>query len=125
MLQLGSKVVIVADQFEQNLPVGEYGYIIAYDRNADNVFDYVLRVPKSNRNFLVPDEDVELEEVLIALEVDRIERELLIDYALATYNEPLFNSIMRGEEEAEDESAAQEPQSRDDFIRQVNLKAWI
>ena len=126
MLQLGSKVVIVADQFEQNLPVGEYGYIIAYDRNADNVFDYVLRVPNANRNFLVPDEDVELEEVLIQMEVDRVEKELLIDYALATYNEQLFNYIMRGEEEeADEESASREPQSRDDFIRQVNLKAWI
>jgi len=126
MLQLGSKVVIVADQFEQNLPVGEYGYIIAYDRNADNVFDYVLRVPNANRNFLVPDEDVELEEVLIQQEVDRVEKELLIDYALATYNEQLFNYIMRGEEEeTEDDPASREPQSRDDFIRQVNLKAWI
>lgn len=125
MLQLGSKVVIVADQFEQNLPVGEYGYIIAYDRNADNVFDYVLRVPNANRNFLVPDEDVELEEVLIQQEVDRVEKELLIDYALATYNEQLFNYIMRGDEELEEDASAKEPQSRDDFIRQVNLKAWI
>lgn len=126
MLQLGSKVVIVADQFEQNLPIGEHGYIIAYDRNADNVFDYVLRVPKVNRNFLVPDEDVELEEVLIQMEVDRVERESLIDYALATYNEELFNRIMKGdEEEAESDHAVKDPLSRDDFIRQVNLKAWI
>lgn len=126
MLQLGSKVVIVADQFEQKLPIGEYGYIIAYDRNADNVFDYVVRVPNANRNFLVPDEDVELEEVLIQLEVDRIERESLIDYALATHNEDLFNRIMKGEEEeVEEEQTGKEPISREDFIRQVNLKAWI
>lgn len=126
MLQLGSKVVIVADQYEQKLPVGEYGYIIAYDRNADNVFDYVVRVPEANRNFLVPDEDVELEETLIQLEVDRIERDALIDYALATYNEELFKRIMKGDqEEPEADNTAKEPISRDDFIRQVNLKAWI
>lgn len=126
MLQLGSKVVIVADQFEQKLPIGEYGYIIAYDRNADNVFDYVVRVPVSNRNFLVPDEDVELEEVLIQLEVERIERESLIDYALATHNEELFNRILKGDdEEPEADNAGKEPISREDFIRQVNLKAWI
>lgn len=52
MLRLGEKVVIVADSFEQNLPVGEYGFVIAYDRNPDNAFDYVLRVPQVNRNFL-------------------------------------------------------------------------
>ena len=126
MLQLGTKVVIVADQYEQKLPLGDYGYIIAYDRNADNVFDYVLRVPSANRNFLVPEEDIELEEVLVGLEIDRIEREALIDFALATHNEELFHRIMNGEqEEAEADKETQEPLSRDDFIRQVNLKAWI
>ncbi|SFF29285.1 hypothetical protein SAMN04487969_12378 [Paenibacillus algorifonticola] len=126
MLSLGVKVIIISDHFEQNLPVGEYGYIIAYDRNADNVFDYVVRVPAANRNFLLPDEDVELEEVLLQEEVDRIERESLIDFALATHNEELFKRIMRGEESApEAEPAAAEGQSQKDFIRQVNLKAWI
>lgn len=52
MHHLGARIMIVADAFEQNLPVGEHGYIIAYDRNADNAFDYVIRVPKVNRNFL-------------------------------------------------------------------------
>ncbi|NIK80501.1 hypothetical protein FHS15_005691 [Paenibacillus castaneae] len=126
MLQLGTKVVIVADQYEQNLPIGEHGYIIAYDRNADNVFDYVLRVPNANRNFLIPDEDVELEEVLIQDEVDRIEREALIDFALATHNEELFKRIMNGDEcEPETELGSNETLSPADFIRQVNLKAWI
>ncbi|NIK72378.1 MULTISPECIES: ATPase [unclassified Paenibacillus] len=126
MLSLGAKVVIIADQFEQNLPLGEYGYIIAYDRNPDNVFDYVVRVPAANRNFLVPDEDVELEEVLLQEEVDRVEREALIDYALATFNEELFNRIVKGEEKLEEkDNAGGESQTTEDFIRQVNLKAWI
>ncbi|GMK46361.1 ATPase [Paenibacillus glycanilyticus] len=126
MLSLGAKVVIIADQFEQNLPIGEYGYIIAYDRNPDNVFDYVVRVPAANRNFLVPDEDIELEEVLLQEEVDRIEREALIDYALATYNEELFNRIVKGEEKPEEkDNTGGESQTTEDFIRQVNLKAWI
>lgn len=126
MLKLGSKVVIIGDRYEQKLPVGEYGYIIAYDRNSDNVFDYVVRVPSANRNVLVPDEDVELEETLIRLEAERVEREALIDYALATHNEELFMRVMNGEEaEDEDEDSAKEPLSRTDFIRQINLKAWI
>ncbi|SEO68671.1 ATPase [Paenibacillus sp. OV219] len=126
MFKLGQRVVIMSDLFEQGLPVGEYGYIIAYDRNADNVFDYVIRVPKANRNFYVPTADVELEEVLVRLEVDRLEREALIDFALATHNEELFKRIMNGDlEDAEEEDAEGEPQTREEFIRQVHLKAWI
>ncbi|RIX47274.1 ATPase [Paenibacillus nanensis] len=125
MLQLGSKVIIMSDRFEQKLPIGEYGYIIAYERNADNVFDYVVRVPSANRNFLVIDEDVELEETLLQLEAERIEREALIDFALATHNEELFKRIMNGDQEEEETEQAKEPISREDFIRQVNLKAWI
>ena len=126
MLPLGSKVVFIEDQFEQKLPIGEYGYIIAYDRNADNVFDYVVRVPSLNRNFAVPDEDIELEEEILKQEAEQIEKEALIDYALATQNEQLFYNIMNGvaEDEVEEES---EPQitTGEDFIRQINLKAWI
>ncbi|MFD2115741.1 ATPase [Paenibacillus yanchengensis] len=126
MLKLGAKVVIVADHFEQNIPIGEYGYIIAYDRNTDNVFDYVVRVPSANRNFLLPDIDVEMEDELLRREVERVEKESLIDYALATYNEQLFHSIMRSEEEEEEvETTNAEALSNEEFIRRVNLKAWI
>jgi hypothetical protein len=126
VLKLGEKIVIVGDRFEQSLPVGEYGYIIAYDRNNDSVFDYVIRVPKANRQYYVPGPDVELEETLLEEEAERIEREALIDYALSTRNEELFNRIMKGElpeEELSEETKA--VLSREEFIRQVNLKAWI
>jgi hypothetical protein len=126
MLRLGQKVYIVADSFEQNLPIGEYGYVIAYDRNSDNVFDYVVRVPKASKHFYVPSEDIELEEVLLRQEADRIEREALIDFALATKNEELFNKVMNGEEpEAAVEKSKDEVQSHEDFVKQINLKAWI
>lgn len=125
MLPLGSKVVFVEDQFEQKLPIGEYGYIIAYDRNADNVFDYVVRVPILNRNFAVPEEDVELEATLLQQEAEKIGKEALIDYALATHNEKLFNYIMNGEAEDINEEAEASPITGEEFIRQINLKAWI
>jgi len=124
MLKLGDKIVIVNDRFEQNLPVGDYGYIIAYDRNNDSVFDYIVRVPKVNRQFYVSSEDVELEEVLLAQEAERIEREALIDFALATRNEELFKRIMNGDS-APEPDADKDVQSREEFIRQINLKAWI
>jgi len=127
MLRLGEKVIIVADTFEQNLPVGEYGFIIAYDRNPDNAFDYVLRVPQVNRNFFVPSGDVDLEEVLLKQEAEKVEREALIDYALATHNEKLFRYLMNGDVQAveEEEETAKESMSQADFIKQVNLRAWI
>ena len=126
MLRLGQKVIIVSDSFEQNLPVGDYGYIIAHDRNADNAFDYVVRIPKINKNVFVPADDIELEETLLQLEADRIEREALIDYALATKNEELFRRVMNGESVSEEnQDSNKEVQSQQDFIRQINLKAWI
>ncbi|ALS23829.1 MULTISPECIES: hypothetical protein [Paenibacillus] len=125
MLRLGQKVIIVGDSFEQNLPIGEYGYIIAYDRNADNVFDYVVRVPKVNKHYFVPGADVELEEVLLQQEVDRVEREALIDYALATKNEELFRRIMNGDSEEPVADTNKDVQTREDFIKQIHLKAWI
>ncbi|MCM3130382.1 MULTISPECIES: ATPase [unclassified Paenibacillus] len=127
MLQLGEKIIIVADAFEQNLPVGDYGYVIAYDRNPDNAFDYVIRVPQVNRNYFVPTGDVEPEALILRQEAERVEREALIDYALATHNERLFRQLMNDDkvELVEEEEAASEPMSTADFIKQVNLRAWI
>lgn len=127
MLRLGEKIVIVEDAFEQNLPVGEYGYIIAYDRNPDNAFDYVIRCPKAGRNFFVPASDIQSEDQLIKQEVDRVEREAMLDFALATHNEKLFFQIMNGDEnppEAKGEPT-QEAMSQAEFIKQINLRAWI
>jgi hypothetical protein len=87
MLRLGEKIIFIADRLEQNLPIGGYGYLIAYDRNNDNIFDYVVRVPKENKHYYVTATDIELEEVLLQQEAEQVEREALIDYALATNNE--------------------------------------
>ena len=125
MLKLGEKIIVVGDRFEQNLPIGEYGYIIAYDRNNDSAFEYIIRVPKANRQFYVPSSDVELEEILLEQEAQRVEQEALIDFALMTRNEELFKRILRGQEDDSDEESEHEVQSREEFIRQVNLKAWI
>lgn len=127
MLRLKDKIIVIADSLEQNLPVGEYGYVIAYDRNQDNAFDYVIRIPKVNRNFFVPACDVELEERILEQEAEWTTREALIDYALLTYNEKLFYQIMNGDsnEVIEDEEATQDTLSQAEFIKQVNLRAWI
>ncbi len=126
MFRLGQRVYIVSDRFEQSLPIGEYGYIIAYERNNDNVYDYIIRIPKLNKHFYVPKEDIEEEETLLKAEVERIEREALIDYALATKNEELFKKIINGEPiELTTDEKQSESQSSADFVKQINLKAWI
>lgn len=126
MLKLGDKVIIVSDRFEQNLPLEEYGYVIAYDRNNDSAFDYVIRVPKANRQFYVSAADIELEETLLEQEADKIGREALIDFALATRNEELFRRLVGGDSVAAvSDGNSKEVMSREEFIRQVNLKAWI
>jgi hypothetical protein len=125
MLPLGQKVIIVADSFEQNLTIGDHGYIIAYDRNVDNAYEYVVRIPKMNKHIFLPSADIELEEVLVSQEVDRIEREALIDFALATNNAELFHRLMNGEEIEPAAEVIKEVAPQDDFVRQVNLKAWI
>ncbi|HZG57651.1 ATPase [Paenibacillus sp.] len=124
MLRLGQKVILTGDKFEQGLPIGEHGFIIAYDRNPDNAFDYVVRVPTMNKHVFVPKDDVELEETLLHREAERIEREALIDYALATRNEALFKRLLNGEEEESQEKPKEAPNSAD-FVKQVNLRAWI
>ncbi|MFC0213588.1 ATPase [Paenibacillus chartarius] len=125
MLKLGNKVIFVADSLEQNLPIGDYGYIIAYDRNADNIFEYVVRAPKVNKHFFVTSQDIELEETLLEEEADRLAKEALIDYALATRNEELFRILMNGPVAEPSADQSKEVQSNEDFIKQVNLKAWI
>lgn len=127
MLRLGEKIIIVADAFEQGLPIGDYGYLIAYDRNPDNAFDYVIRVPQANRNFYVPAEDIEAEEALLAIEAERATHEALIDYALSTHNEKLFHLLMNGDaaDAEEQETTTKESLSQAEFIKQVNLRAWI
>lgn len=125
MFRLGQKVYIVNDTFEQNLPVGDYGYVIAYDRNPDNAFDYVLRIPKIGRHMGVPAADIQLKHVIMQQEVERVEKEALIDFALATKNEALFYSVMNGNSEKPVQEESAEKMTADDFIKQVNLKAWI
>ncbi len=124
-LRLGQRVVIVSDSLEQHLPVGEYAYIIAYERNNDTIFDYIIRVPQLNKNFGVPKHDVEAEDVLIHLEVQRVTDEALIDFALATRNEELFRYVTGADEAFSELPISAEQRDQDEFIRQVNLKAWI
>lgn len=123
MFRLGEKVIVQGDRFEQNLPVGEYAYIIAYDRNPDSAFDYVIRVPKLDKTFYVPESDVEREEVLVKKASAKVQRDALIDFALRTRNKELFEQLMGSK--AQEETDEERKKSTKDFIREVNRRAWV
>ncbi|GAX91525.1 ATPase [Effusibacillus lacus] len=123
MLQLGKKIVIVNDSFEQNLPIGEYGYIIGRERSSDSAFDYIIRVPAKDRHYYVPAADIELEETIIKRQAEEVERQALIDYALATGNKQLFEELVG--KKPEEEPAKNEHVKPEEFIRKVNVNAWI
>ncbi|MDA5108434.1 MULTISPECIES: hypothetical protein [Brevibacillus] len=124
MFKLGQRVVIVADSFEQGMPIGEYGYLIGRDRNPDSAFAWIVRIPKIDKQYAVPEEDIALEEKLIEQEAERIQREALLDFALATRNEALFRQLMGMQDEAADNGDPVK-ESMEEFIRKVNIKAWI
>jgi hypothetical protein len=124
MFKLGQRVIIVADSFEQGMPIGEYGYLIGRDRNPDSAFDWIVRIPKIDKQFPIVEADIALEETLMEEEAERIQREALLDFALATRNEALFRQLTGGQD---DSAEGGEPvkESVEEFIRKVNIKAWI
>lgn len=125
MYRLGSKIIIIHDSIEQNLPLNEYGFIIAYEKNPDNVFDYVVRVPKMNKNVYVTEQDIELEQTIFELEAERIQKEALIDYALANHNRELFDQIMNGNLEEEVEEDQVELELEEQIILHIHTGGTI
>ncbi|MFY0543345.1 ATPase [Brevibacillus sp. H7] len=124
MFKLGQRVIIVADSFEQGMPIGEYGYLIGRDRNPDSAFDWIVRIPKIDKQFPIVDADIALEEELMEQEAERLQREALLDFALATRNEALFRQLM-GMQDESSENGEPVKESMEEFIRKVNIKAWI
>jgi hypothetical protein len=125
MFKLGQRVIIVADSYEQGLPIGEHAYIIGRDRNPDSAFQWIVRIPKIDKHFPIVEADIALEEKLLEQEAERVQREALLDYALATRNEALFRQIMGIQNETAEETGDKVKESAEEFIRKVNIKAWI
>lgn len=125
MFKLGQRVIIVADSFEQGLPIGEHAYLIGRDRNPDSAFEWIVRIPKIDKHFPVVEADIALEEQLLAAEAEKVQREALLDYALATRNEALFRQVMGMDEESKADSDSVVKETAEEFIRKVNMKAWI
>lgn len=126
MYRLGQRVILVSDSFEQGYPIGEYAYLIGRDRNPDSAFEWIVRIPKIDKHFPVVEADIALEEKLLEQEAEKVQREALLDYALATRNEALFRQLMGMQEEvADEENKEAVKETAEEFIRKVNIKAWI
>ncbi|NGQ94794.1 ATPase [Brevibacillus sp. SYP-B805] len=126
MFRLGQRVIIVADSFEQGLPIGEHAYIIGRDRNPDSAFEWIVRIPKIDKHYPIVEADIALEEKLLEMEAEKVQREALLDYALATRNEALFRQLMGMQDDAVDkENGDPVKETPEEFIRKVNIKAWI
>ncbi|MGC5325001.1 ATPase [Brevibacillus sp. SYSU BS000544] len=125
MFKLGQRIIIVADSFEQSLPVGEHAYIIGRDRNPDSVFEWIIRVPRIDKHFQIVEADITTEESIMEEEAEKVQQEALLDFALATRNEALFRQLMGMEESDQENNDHVIKESTEEFIRKVNLKAWI
>lgn len=125
MFRLGQRVIIVADSFEQGLPIGEHAYIIGRDRNPDSAFEWIVRIPRIDKAFPIVESDIETEENLLEQEADKIQREALLDYALATRNESLFRQLMGLTDDEQENAENKVKETTEEFIRKVNIKAWI
>ena len=124
--KLGQRVIVTADVLEQHLPIGEHGYVIAFERNPDTVFEFVVRIPKMNKHFGVTRHDIEAEVAILRREAEQVANDALIDFALATRNQQLFQRVMGIEsDDSLEEFASEEQISQAEFIRQVNARAWI
>lgn len=125
MFKLGQRVIIVGDSFEQSLPVGEHAYIIGRDRNPDSVFEWILRVPRIDKHFQIVEADIATEESIMNEEAEKVQQEALLDFALATRNQALFRQVMGIEDSDQETNDSIVKESTEEFIRKVNLKAWI
>lgn len=125
MFKLGQRVILVADSFEQGLPLGEHAYIIGRDRNPDSAFEWIVRIPRIDKAFQIVEADMATEESLLELEAEKIQREALLDFALATRNEALFRQLMGLSDDEIDNAENKVKETTEEFIRKVNIKAWI
>lgn len=125
MFKLGQRVIIVGDSFEQTLPIGEHAFIIGRDRNPDSVFEWIIRVPRVDKHFQIIEADIATEESIMIEEAEKVQQEALLDFALATRNEALFRQLMGIEDDEKEQSDRVVKESTEEFIRKVNLKAWI
>ncbi|MBB6673008.1 hypothetical protein [Cohnella nanjingensis] len=89
----GSSVLIVSDQYEFGLPLGAEARVIEVDPSGFTATPYLVHVPAIKRSYWVATGDLRTAEEQMADEADLIIHHALLDFALATRNQILFDSL--------------------------------
>jgi len=85
MLPLMTRVLIQSDLLNLGLPVGKEAYIIAYNRQVDVAYRYLIRVPAIQKDFWVIEDDIRpLSESDTVEDYSREAENVIIDVALQT-----------------------------------------
>lgn len=85
MLPLMTRVKIISDILNLDMPIGKEGYIIAYNRHVDIAYKYLVRVPHLKKNYWVVEQDITaLSEADTVEEYSQEVEDVIIDVALKT-----------------------------------------
>lgn len=88
-------VMIVSDTLNYGLPVGSPAYVIMIERPGFIGTPYYIRVPSEQKEYWVPECDLDRADDWIAEESENVIQNALIDFALATRNKTLFEKQTR------------------------------
>lgn len=89
-------VIIVSDTLNYELPIGALGYIVMIEPRVFFGIPYCVRVPSEQKEFWVPECDLDSASDRLAQESEEVIRESLIDFALKTKNKVLFDAQFEG-----------------------------
>lgn len=85
MLPLMTRVVIQSDILNLGLPIGKEAYIIAYNRQVDVAYRYLIRVPSIQKDFWVIEQDIRpLTDADTVEDYSKEAEKVIIDVALQT-----------------------------------------
>ena len=99
MLPLMTRVLIQSDILNLGLPVGKEAYIIAYNRQVDVAYRYLIRVPSIRKDFWVIEEDIRpLTEADTVEDYSQEAEKVIIDVALQTRQFDIIKQLKREKE---------------------------
>ncbi len=99
MLPLMTRVLILSDILNLGLPVGKEAYIIAHNRRADVAYQYMIRVPSTQKEYWVVESDIRpLSESETTEDYSLQAEELLIDVALQTGRYDIIKNLKNGDD---------------------------
>ncbi|WEG12912.1 hypothetical protein PU629_00730 [Pullulanibacillus sp. KACC 23026] len=89
-----TRVKIVSDILNLDMPIGKEAYIIAYNRRVDIAYKYLIRVPSIKKNYWVVEQDIQpLTDADTTEDFSKEAENVLIDVALQTKQFSIIDEI--------------------------------